>query len=342
MGSSLPPTAFKPVESLKYAGAYFAEVALAPGPAAEGAVGDGSLSTLHGSPWALVWDREDLALRLYRWDGSAWLEQPPSAALPALPAPPAARHLSLAFDQAGRPVVAWEQAGAVYVRQWDPLGGQYVTRGPFAGADPVLLNDATVSRVVGGSDVVLFHLSPDRLRLRWRVQREQYATAHDLLDLGGAPVALAQPAHLDQAVALPWRYELALEREDHTQLYWRSALYDPFVVEAVAGSALPLDGGYVSALINAAHTEALAGSATPGDGSYTAAVLNAARTEALAGSSAPRDGQYALAVIRHAATEALTGASAPRDGGYSLAVLRVEKTESLAGSAQPLDGSYQL
>lgn len=333
---------FQPVESIKYDSTYFAEIAPAPGPAAEGLVGDGSLTALHGSPWALVWSREDLVLRLYRWDGSDWLEQPPSAVLPVLPRPPAARHLALAFDQAARPVVAWEQNGAIRVRQWDPLSLQYVTRGPFAGVDPVLLNDATVSRVVGGSDVVLFHLSSDRLRLKWRVQREQYAAEHDLLDLGGSPVALAQPAHLDQAVALPWRYELALEQPDHSKLYWRSALYDPFVVERVSASALPLDGGYVSALINAAHTEALAGAAAPRDGGYTAAVLVAARTEALAGSSEPRGGEYAQVVLRAARTEALAGGAAPRDGGYALATLRVERTEALAGTAQPLDGSYSL
>jgi len=129
-------------------------------------------------------------------------------------------------------VVAYEYQGQVYVRQWDPVGQQYVMRGPWPGVDPVLLWDFEVGYFLPDSDVILLHLSPDRSTLVYRVQRELYATAHEVPLLG--------PSYLDQVLALPYQFEAlgALASDpDATGVVLRSDPY-PVYVEDSAGVAV--------------------------------------------------------------------------------------------------------
>ncbi|MFC6803057.1 hypothetical protein ACFQDE_16155 [Deinococcus caeni] len=115
------------------------ELVVAAGPQRLAQPGGGTYDDLYGSRWALGLYRG--GPRLYQARSGVWVDRTDPDALGALTAS-GVRHASLAFDQAARPVLAWEQSGAVYVRQWDALGTQYVTRGPWEGCDPLLISDA--------------------------------------------------------------------------------------------------------------------------------------------------------------------------------------------------------
>jgi len=210
---------------------YIAEVALARGPREMAVTGSGSFEELFGYAWMALLDRGERRLRLFqaRDAGVPWAIGAAASALewvevqvPALPHDTKElRHLGLAFDQSARHVVAYERAGEVWVRQWDPGSGQYVMRGPWPGVDPVLIMDAEVNFYVPDSDVLLFHLSDDRTRLNMRAQREDYATEHVVNDLGGE-------AYLDQAIAASLRVHLAGSMADaptESGLGARSQLY---------------------------------------------------------------------------------------------------------------------
>ena len=170
------------------------------GPSAEANTGDGSYGALFSTPWMGLWNRSSGLLEHYRAVAGAWQLQVPLQAFPALPL--TARHTSYAFDSSARPVWAWENFGEIYVWQFDPGSSTYVLRGPFAGSDPVLVQDTLVHYTPYISDVRLYHLSTDRLSLICRVQREQYSIPA-LLDSFG------QPAVLDYAPLRPYQVQLA-------------------------------------------------------------------------------------------------------------------------------------
>ena len=213
------------------------EIRAAAGPIAIGETGDGTYATLFGVPYVGYLDKRQSKLVLLKYDGSSWV--PVDDSLYPQPPHPVGeiRHIAVAFDQAARLVMAYERAEEVFVYQWDPLAVEYVVRGPFPGVDPVLINDAPVGRYVPDSDVLLFHLTPDRFNLVMRVQREDYATARSVL-------TFERPVVLDQVVELPYRIELlgsftnALEATGfvvHSELY-------PYRPEAV----IALEGRFAS------------------------------------------------------------------------------------------------
>lgn len=164
------------VQSYRRGRRWAPELRLTAGPAGEGVTGDGSYAALWGHAWATALDR-DRGFVMLRAIADIWTEV---AALTPLPTvdPKQVHHHASAFDGSGRPTLAWEQAGMVYLRQWDPITSQVVTRGPFPGCDPVLINDASVHGAPPFSDVVLFHLDAGRSQLIGRVEHELYATPH--------------------------------------------------------------------------------------------------------------------------------------------------------------------
>lgn len=213
------------------------EIRAAAGPIAIGETGDGTYATLFSVPYVGYLDKHQNKFVLLKYDGSSWT--PVDGSL--FPQPPhpvdEIRHIAVAFDQAARLVMAYERAGEVFVYQWDPFARGYVVRGPFPGVDPVLINDATVGRYVPDSDVLLFHLTPDRLNLVMRVQREGYATARSVWTFG-------RPAVLDQVVELPYRIELLgsfTDALDATGFVVHSGLY-PYRPKAV----IALEGRFAS------------------------------------------------------------------------------------------------
>ncbi len=345
---------------------YFAEVALARGPRVMGVTGSGSFAEFFGYAWVAVLDKAERRLRLFQAvdaGGNPWpLGADPTGAdwaevvVPDLPHPvQELRHLALAFDQAARHVVAYERAGEVWVRQWDPLAGEYVMRGPRPGVDPVLVMDAEAGYYVPDSDVLLFFLSPDRKTLSMRVQREQYATAHEV-------ETYAEPAMLDQGVALPYQFELlgSLESDpDGTGLVLRSDMY-PVRAEDVLGVAqvaAPTSGVYWPVVVvRDLGTESLgtAQVSAPASGVYLPiVVIEDLGMESLgtAQVSAPASGDYhPVVIVRDVGLETLSTAqvAAPAGGTYALVVVVVDLTQApysvdSLGTAQvsaPTGGSY--
>jgi hypothetical protein len=248
-----------PVQAGKRGKGYFPEVRYSRGPRLMGETGDNSFRTLLGYLWMAVLDRAK-GLRLFQaqvpgegpWalddprgpDVAVWIE----AEVPPLPHPARqVRHLAFCFDQAARHVVAYEYQGQVYVRQWDPVAGAYTMRGPFPGVDPVLLWDYEVGYFLGDSDVLLFHLSPDRTQVIMRVQRELYANPCSVRALPG-------PAYLDQALALPYQAEVlgSLDADpDTTSLVLRTDLYPVYLSEVAASPVVnaPVDWDYIPGVV---------------------------------------------------------------------------------------------
>lgn len=189
------------------------ELAVSPGPLALGQPGGGTLRELYGAGWAVGLYRS--GPRLYQARSGVWLDRADPDALADLAG---ARHVSLAFDQAARPVLAWEREGQVYVRQWEPGRQQYSSRGPFAGVDPLLLWDIAVLGEAQDSDVLLYYLSPDRRQLCYRVQHERYDTER-VAHVFPAPVCL------DQIVPLTACWQLLGADEAGVPFALRSHLY---------------------------------------------------------------------------------------------------------------------
>lgn len=358
---------------------YAPELRLAPGPRSMGETGDGSYATLYGYAWAGLLDRVERRFRLFQaqvpgegpWplsdprgpEVAVWVE----VEVPPLPHPvEEIRHLALAFDQAARYVVAYEREGEVWVKQWDPLSQSFVQRGPFPGVDPVLIQGATVGYYPPDSDVLLFHLSPDRTSLAMRVQRELYATTHTIQTFD-------QPVVLDQAVALPYQVELLgsfLDALGATGYAVRSEIYPVRGEDALGSASLsaPTTGDYIPVvvIVDLGMMEGL-GQATltaPATGDYIPiAVIVDLGTEGIGSAtlSAPATGSYVpIVVVQNLGAENLGAEnlgtatlSAPTTGTYALVVVVVDLRggndfppgyEAL-GSATlfaPTTGSYEL
>lgn len=233
---------FRPVVSRRTPSeSSFAEMFLAPGPQAIAQTGDNSYEALFGRDWLLVVDRDDGLLRLYQEQGGQWMEVVDD--LPPVfgsPAPAGSRRWSLAFDQAARVILAYEDSeGIVRVTRWDPALNQYVQNVTFAGVDPVVVMDASWRYLVPDSDVLPFYLSPDRQRVLCRVQRDVYAVEHLIWDYG-------TPVILDRVIALPYRYQVLVADVDGSPLpdVLVSELYPVTVTSKVQLTTEVVDGHY--------------------------------------------------------------------------------------------------
>jgi hypothetical protein len=326
-----------PVQAGKRGKGYFPEVRYSRGPRLMGETGDNSFRTLLGYLWMVVLDRSR-GLRLFQaqvpGEGPWALDDPrdPAVAVwievevPPLPHPAReVRHLAFCFDQAARHVVAYEYQGQVYVRQWNPVAGAYTMRGPFPGVDPVLLWDYEVGYFLGDSDVLLFHLSPDRTQVIMRVQRELYANPRVVQALPG-------PAYLDQALALPYQAEVlgSLDADpDTTSLVLRTDLYPVYLSEVAASLVVnaPMDWDYIPITVVKSWTEVAASAsvAAPSAWNYILVVVVKSWTEVAASAavSAPVGWNYIpVVVIKDLGTEVAASASvaAPTAWNYQLVV----------------------
>ena len=211
------------------------ELVLASGPQMLAQTGDGSLNALYGRAWALALYRD--GPQLFQEAAGQWEPRADGDALTPL-TQYAVRHISFAFDQAARPVIAWELAGNVFVRQWGALEGGYVTRGPWPGRDPLLYSDAKLLEGSHDSDVLMFHLDGPALVVR--AQREEYNTARSLLDVGVGAV-------LDQTTVFQHRIQILGERSDGSLLVAHSPIY-PVQREFRLLGDVAVSGGYVDVL----------------------------------------------------------------------------------------------
>jgi hypothetical protein len=269
-------------------------------------------------------------------DVAVWIEmEAPPLSHPAQEV----RHLAFCFDQAARHVVAYEYQGQVYVRQWDPVAGAYTMRGPFPGVDPVLLWDYEVGYFLGDSDVLLFHLSPDRTQVIMRVQRERYANPRVVQALPG-------PAYLDQALALPYQAEVlgSLDADpDTTSLVLRTDLYPVYFSEVAASPVVnaPVDWDYIPIVVTkdvGVELAASGGISPPTAWDYIPIVVIKSWTEvaALATMSHPAAWDYIpVLVIRNLGTEvaALASVTPPTAWNYQPMVVVYNGGVDVAASA---------
>ena len=238
------------------------EVAKAAGPQQMGITGDGSYSTLFGRNWAAIFNKKTKQAELYREAPSGW-EQ---VAIPPIAHPiKECRHLALAFDQSARYVLAYEVGQQIFIRQWDALLGEFVYRGPFAGVDPVLINDAEVNYFVPDSDVLLLYLTPDRKSLKMRVQRQLYAIEHHI-------ESYSAPKTLD--ILAPLGYQWQAEGDG---LNVRSEMYPVYLpTDDLATSSVVLGSGHYRpvVIVQDMGTENLSdGSMVVGAGNYRIVVV---------------------------------------------------------------------
>ena len=183
-------------------------LAWSPGPPAIGDTGDNSPGHMMSATW-LLQVCPDGSWVLYREDRGR-LEVMPFDDPPD-PVTATARHVSLCFDQAARVALAWEDQGVIKVRRWDAEQNQYIENVSFAGHDPVVVMDASWRYLVPDSDVLLFHLSPDRTRVLCRVQRDVYGVEREVWDYGS-------PVILDRVIALSYRYQVLVSDSTGTPL----------------------------------------------------------------------------------------------------------------------------
>jgi hypothetical protein len=343
------------------------------GPRAIGDTGDGEYPTLYGYAWMVaITDDEELRLFRAQQAGQPWpITGDPNAAdwvetgsteFTDLPHPVyAMSHIALAFDQAARPILAYERANEVWVRQWNPITNQYVARGPFPGVDPTLLCDATVFYYIPDSDILLFYLSANRLTLNHRVQREQFATERTIN-------TFPNPVILDQALSTPYQVGLVGVTDavkDTTGFAIFSNTYPVYLKDAMPPAAFtaPTTGAYIPVVvIQDLGTDTL-GSSTftaPTTGAYIPiVVIQDLGTEALGQGTftAPTTGAYIPVVVIYDGGSNVLGSStftAPTTGTYALVVVVVDLTANQytaglgyndlgsATFAAPTTGSYTL
>ncbi|ALW89175.1 hypothetical protein AUC44_09935 [Deinococcus actinosclerus] len=205
------------------------ELVVSAGPYRLGQPGGGTLAELYGGRWSLALYKG--GPRLYQAQAGVWVDRSDPDALGELVD---VRHVALAFDQAARPVFGWERDGLVFVRQWNPAVQAYVTRGPWAGREPLLMCDAVLHGEPSASDVVLMHLSGAQLVARH--QRDSYAVPAVVAD------AVPDGAVLDQIIPGPLAWQAAGEAS-RAPLTLRSGLYPAHLHGQTRGRVSGPSGG---------------------------------------------------------------------------------------------------
>lgn len=86
--------------------------------------------------------------------------------------------IALAFDQLGRPHVAYTAGGTAYLRWYDPLAAAFVTTSFGDARDLRLTLDDKRQAAAASSDIILAYLRGSSLY--YRQQRDRYATERQL------------------------------------------------------------------------------------------------------------------------------------------------------------------
>ncbi|MXV18597.1 hypothetical protein [Deinococcus xianganensis] len=242
------------------------------------------------------------------------------------------RWVGLAWDQAARPVVSWEQSGFVYVRQWDAQTAQYTTRGPWAGCDPVLMCDAPAHLNTADSDVTLYHLDAARAAVVARTQRDLYGVPRTL-------GALTPGAVLDQAVCLPYAVQLLGEDVEGAL----ALLSEPYPVAAqdLAVGLLAFRGGEVyRVLFDAPAQDLAAGLLAFVGGELMASLYPVAHTEAVMGAHTFSGGDFAVVLFARTAADSATGGHTFGGGDLSTVLIPYAISHALSGALGFAGGSY--
>jgi len=312
---------------------WFPELALCKGPSAEGVTGSGTYFELFGYNWALSLD-DSGQLHLSQEQPGTWVEVTPLVPLPVLSQ--TARHISIAFDQAARPIIAWEDAEQIYLRQWDVGSNSYLTRGPWPGRDPVLWWDYPLDRVMfpasiqagNDSDVLLFHIAGSQVG--YRLQRESFATWHPL-------AALPPGYYLDQVVMTGSGYGLALGDDAGNAIYLNSAAFAWRYADPLRLTARPASLGIYATTFSLAIGDPLRFSSRPVGISAQTDTAGFSANDALRLSGRPV--QYA--VITNTANvstaDTLRLAARPTGAANSTTLVMVSPNDSLRLAARPVE-----
>lgn len=195
----------------------YAEAALCPGPAAGiGISGGGTRQELFSGSYALLHDADSLELILLRQVGSSWIDV--SEQLPnVLQGQQNVRRISIQFDQAARPTVAFEDdEGNVRITRWDTTEQLYLQNVTFAAIQPAVFIDALITGIIAGSDVWVVYTKlhedselaeqgvPDG-NVYYRLQSDRYLTEYTLYSHG-------EPLIIDKVAAVPLRYQIHVSR----------------------------------------------------------------------------------------------------------------------------------
>lgn len=305
------------ISSIRTSRSWRPELVLARGPLALAQTGDGSYRALYGAVWSLALTDDGAVLA--QAAGERWQPQIDADALDGLDT--LAVHISLAFDQAARPVVAYEKNGGVWVRGWSASRRAYVTYGPFDGHHPLLVSDATLSYTVPDSDVVLIVV--DGTAVQARVQRERYSTAYTLATVPRGTV-------LDQLVQHPYRMQI-LGMAGTDTICLSSALYPVSTTTGMAGG-ITLTGGQTELVLQsyASRGEAMAGSMSLMTGQMLATLQSYSdRGEAMAGGMSLTAGQMPAIQVPYAGgTESMVGAMSLLAG--QMPIIGIARTEQTA------------
>jgi hypothetical protein len=158
----------------RFAGGSIPLVSLSPGGVAESDTSQG----LESYAWACWVDARDGRLRLDRVGDRAINPDAPYVSFLELVSGVGFSHLSLAFDQNMRRVVAWTQAHTVTVSR---VAATLVEeRQSWAGEDCILFWDGLLLDAAGGdsTEVIAFYLSADRLSVRFRLQSDNFGVEY--------------------------------------------------------------------------------------------------------------------------------------------------------------------
>ena len=302
------------------------------GPPAIGDTGDNSPGHMTGTTWLLqVCPDGDWVL--YR-ESSGQLEvipfdDPPDAVTST------ARHVSLAFDQASRVVLAWEDQGIIKVRRWDPTSNQYIENVSFAGVDPVVVLDASWSYAIPGSDVLLFYLSPDRERVLCRVQRDVYAVEYVVWDYSAAVI-------LDRVLALPYRYQVLASDSAGVPLpsVLVSGWYPVPSFVRLAGDGVVHEGAYDQVAQALAHNLAVEGDGVVLSGLYEAPFSGIRHDLVVNGDGVIQAGQYRNVVTTYLQALAVAGDGVIHSGAYSDIATQLTHSVTVEGDGQVIGGTY--
>lgn len=345
----LPPANARPLLSRRTpSDTFFPEYFLARGPRAVGDTGSGSARDYVTTAWALSVATGSRLVSLWRQQNDAWEHvETPGHPIIGQVAPAGSRRFSLAFDQAAQPTVAYEQLSDVHVTRYDSVSGGYVQNVSVPGVDPILVLDAAWHGSIGGSDLLLFHLSADRTQVIARVQSEIWATPHTLHNYG-------VPVILDRVVPLPFRYQLLLsDATGEPQALQLLSDFYPVPAEDNLGVVgyPPASGSYVNVVMRAGdYADSIsAAGLPPSGGAYAEAIelLEFGPDAVSATGLPPSGGAYAPAMeYVEPDADAVTATGLPPTGGEIVNVtirLPNEHLDELEVTAfPPSGGAYEL
>ena len=369
---------------------HFAELRMFPGPQELGVTGDNRYETLFGRVWAILYCDDD-TWHILQWVGSEDLPSAPGITSPGwlqvtdplltLPEVGACveRSWTAAFDQSARLAIAYERDGLIEVTRWDASTNQYRQNVSFAGRDPQLLMDATVTdpraypnlldhgwgvreayfagvrvlfewlpepawrhTAIPDSDMLLFYLTPDRSGVRARVQQELYGTERVVHDFGEA-------MSLDQAVALPGAWQLLLgdavggKHSDAllSDPYVGGHIINPQASDELSIAAAVEDGRYFHDVIAPRDVNALDVAAAVDAGRYEAMILLRAESESLNVFAAVQAARYEVEVVLRDEAEPLDVTAAVEAALYDQTTIKHEASEPLNVTASVESGRYQ-